>query len=81
MHVTIQSGIKVAIPSGLARLYKENIMILKNATVHFMPLENGEKVKYFRLRYRAGRATIGRSVLASRCGPEFTAKVEALSQS
>lgn len=52
-------------------------MTLTKASVHFMRLESGELIKYLRLVYRAGRTTIGRSVLASRFRPDFVAQVEA----
>lgn len=52
-------------------------MDLLSASVHHLNLPSGEKVKYLRLTYRAGRATIGRTVLASRFSPEFVARVEA----
>lgn len=48
-------------------------MTLTKATVHFMKLESAERIKYLRLRYRAGRITIGWSVLASKCCPDFMA--------
>lgn len=49
------------------------IMQLLRASVHDMSLPTGERVKYLRLAYRAGRTNIGQSVLASRFPPEFVA--------
>lgn len=42
-----------------------------------MDLPTGEKVKYFRLTYRAGQTIIGRTMLASRFSLEFVARIEA----
>ncbi|GEM_PF-2630780 len=51
-------------------------MKLRRASVHYQSLPTGEKVKYLRLMYRAGRTTIGRSMLASHIEPEFVARIE-----
>lgn len=52
-------------------------MNLIKASVHYLPLRTGEKVKYLRLMYRAGTTTVGSSILARRFSPAFIAKVEA----
>lgn len=52
-------------------------MKLLSASAHYLDLPTGERIKYLRLMYRAGRAIIGRSVLARRFPPEFVARVEA----
>jgi len=51
-------------------------MELLRASIHYMDLPTGERVKYLRLMCRAGRTIIGRSVLARRFPPEFVARVE-----
>jgi len=48
-------------------------MKLLSTSAHYLDPPTGERVKYLRLMYRAGRAIIGRSVLASRFSPEFVA--------
>lgn len=65
------------VTSGLARRLQEFSMEITKASVHFMTLENGERIKYLRLEYSSGGTIIGRSVLASRFRPEFVARVEA----
>lgn len=54
-------------------------MKLYKASVHYMELATGERVKYLRLMYRSGNTTIDSSVLARRFSPEFVAEVEAAS--
>lgn len=52
-------------------------MTVTKASVHYLSLKTGEKVKYLRLMYRAGGTIVGRSILARRFSPAFVAEVEA----